>query len=137
MASNAKGGFLRWALRALIGAVLLMVVLSIVAAVIVREAVSRIHVDPVELREMMSAGVIEVLRKGSPEEKLETIPILETLAAADAVPFVPALTEASKDENLKVRRAAIKALERITAGTIERGDDRSGQSSEKGAGPHS
>ena len=51
--------------------------------------------------------------------KLETIALLEQVGSADAAPFVPALTDATKDKDPQVRRAASKALDRIVPKAIE------------------
>lgn len=121
------GRFLRQAFRVvsagLAVAVLLLVVSAIIATVYVRQAVTRIHIDPKALSDVMRDAVIVTIREGSPEQKRETIAALEQVRAADAAPFVPALTDATKDKDPQVRQVAKKALDRIAPHEIEEDEE--------------
>jgi hypothetical protein len=94
-------------------AALVLVVVAITAAVCVWEAASRFHIDPKALSDAMRDAVIVTIREGSPEQKRETIAALEQIKAADAAPFVPVLTDATRDKDPQVRQVAKKALDRI------------------------
>ncbi len=126
MTKDSKGGFLRATFRALravlIVAGLLIVASVIAASIYVREAISRIEIEPKALAAFLSDAVVSTLREGEPEQKLEVIESLKELAAADAAPFVPALTDATKDDDPRVRQAAIKVLGRIAPNAIEEGN---------------
>ncbi len=126
MTTDSKGGFLRATFRALravlIVAGLLIVTLVIAASVFVREAITRLEIDPKALAAALTDMEIAAIRGGEPQQKLEAIEVLEGLAAADATPFVPALTDATKDDDPRVRRAAIKALGRVAPDAIDEGN---------------
>ncbi len=81
--------------------------------VCVREAITHVQVGRKALAALLRDAVISTLREGEPEQKLEVIESLKELGAADAAPFVLALTDATKDDDPRVRQAATKALDRI------------------------
>src|SRR4051794_37428641 len=110
MTSDTKGGFLRQAFRAICAGLVVVALLLVASAVavtsFVRQAATRIEVDPKALSDAVRDAVIVTIREGSLEQKLETMRSLEQVGAADAAPFVPALTDATTDEEPQVRQAA-------------------------------
>jgi hypothetical protein len=123
-----RGGFLREVFRVVCAgatvATLLLVVSAIAATVFVRQAVHRIHVDPQALSDALRDAAITAIREGDSKQKLETIASLKNVRAPDAAPFVPALAEAAKDENPRVRQAASEALDRIVPDATKEDEER-------------
>ena len=107
----------------LIVTVLLLVALAVAGTAFVWQAIHRLDIDPIALSDAMRDAVIVTIREGSPAQKLETIASLETAGATDAAPFVPALKDATKDQDPRVRQAAKRALDRIAPDAIEENEE--------------
>jgi hypothetical protein len=113
----AKSTRLRKVLRFLVIGSLISTVslacLAISAVAFVKQAISRIEIDPVAFGKAMQEAVLMTLRDGPKEQKLQLISSFET--ASPAAPYIPLLAEATKDTDPEVSQAASKAIERINA----------------------
>jgi hypothetical protein len=86
-------------------------VLIVVGAVAWR-FLEQIHVDPDAISVAVEEAVVTTLKEGEAQQRIELLGILEQMGA-DARPFAPEVVKCTKDDDPKVREAAIRALRAI------------------------
>jgi len=108
--------WLPWVLGGLLGCVLCAVLVCAGVFILGRAMLSRfvdgIDLDRPALKAAIEQGVVSTLEKGDAEQRVELLEQLEQMGA-DARPFVPQVAECTKDDDPKVRAAAIRALRAI------------------------
>ncbi len=75
-------------------------------------AASRITIDPDAFNGAIHTSIVETLKDGPPDQKIQLIHALRDAGPA-AVDYVPELTAALRDEEPDVRTAAEEALKKI------------------------
>lgn len=108
--------WLPWVLGGLLGCVLCAVLVCAGVLILGRAMLSRfvdgIDVDRPGLKAAIEQGVVRTLEEGDAEQRVELLGQLAQMGA-DARPFVPQVVECTKDDDPKVRAAAIRALRAI------------------------
>lgn len=83
--------------------------LGVVGVAVIMSALSHIDVDPVAVNEWVNAGIVAMLKDGTPDQKVQLLHQLRDSGPA-AEPFIPAMVECLADDDPAVRHAAAEAL---------------------------
>ena len=93
--------------------------LTVAAISFFKQVVSRIEIDEKALARVMDEAVRITLREGTPQQKIDLIGSFADAPPGSASYFRPLLDEAAKDQDIQVREAATKTLERFNAPKVQ------------------